>query len=497
MATSSLAAVGGPRTLLSRLARTDVLVLGGIVALGAWLRFRHLGMQSYWFDESVTVRILDQPLGAMIDAIPRSESTPPLYYVLGWVWTRIFGVSEAGLRSLSAVAGVATLPLVWAAGRRLVHRTAGLVAAGLCAVNPTLVWYSQEARSYALMACLGALSFLLFVRAWQQPGGLRLAVWALACAAALTTHYFSAFLILPEAAALLWRWRRSQRGPVICAVAAIGAVGAALLPLARHQEASGRTAWIAASDLGDRIRAAGQELLSAGTHSITTGTQPRSLWSIPAAVLLVGALALLLRQGDQGERSGAGLAALVGAGTILVPLALVLTPIDFFQDRNLLAAWIPLSVAIGAAFAVRRAAPLGLLAAAALGAIGLWVDHRVVGEPGLQRADWRGLAHAIGPPSRARALLVSPGFNVAPLAVYGHPTTPVAPGARVQEIDVVGQLSAGTPPVGPGGFGLAQRVARRELTLLRYRGSGPLTLTQPALAQLGPLVLDSGTPAAR
>jgi len=466
-------------------------VLGAIVLLGAWLRLGHLGLQSYWFDESVTVQIVDQPFGSMIGAIPRSESTPPLYYILAWLWTRAFTVSEEGLRSLSALAGIATLPLVWAAGRRLVGPTAGAVAAGLCAVNPTLIWYSQEARSYSLMVCFGALSFLLFVRAWQRASGGRLCAWALACALALTTHYFSAFLILAESVALLWRWRHSRRWPVVGAVGAISAVGAALIPLARHQEASGRTAWIAGSDLGDRVKQVGQELLSAGAHSITTGTGPRSLWSIPALALLVAAAAVLVWRGDARERSSAALAAVVGAAAIVVPLALVLTGIDFFQDRNLLAAWIPLSVAVGAAFAVRRAAPLGLFAAAALAAMGVWVDHRVVDEPGLQRADWRGLARVLRPPSPSRAILVQPSFVAAPLAVYGHRTTPLA-GAGVQEVAIVSQLPFGGAPPAIAGLRLVQRWQRRQLTLLRYRVSGPLTLTQPALAQLGPLVLDQG-----
>ena len=43
--------------------------------------------------------------------IEATESTPPLYYCMAWVWARIFGYGETGLRSLSAVAGVLTVPL--------------------------------------------------------------------------------------------------------------------------------------------------------------------------------------------------------------------------------------------------------------------------------------------------------------------------------------------------------------------------------------------------
>ena len=61
-------------------------------------------------------------LGPMLRTIPRTESTPPLYYVLAWVWTHVFGSGEFGLRSLSALAGAGTVflggrsPAVSAAG---------------------------------------------------------------------------------------------------------------------------------------------------------------------------------------------------------------------------------------------------------------------------------------------------------------------------------------------------------------------------------------------
>ena len=83
-----------------------VQALAGITILAALLRFVTLGDQSYWGDEGATVALIRMSFGDMIDAIPRSESTPPLYYALAWVWTRALGSSEeSGLRSLSAEIG--------------------------------------------------------------------------------------------------------------------------------------------------------------------------------------------------------------------------------------------------------------------------------------------------------------------------------------------------------------------------------------------------------
>ncbi len=82
-----------------------------IVLAGAALRFATIASQSYWYDEATTVRELHMSFGGLLHAVAHRESTPPLYYVLAWVWAKAFGTGEAGLRSLSALAGVGTIPV--------------------------------------------------------------------------------------------------------------------------------------------------------------------------------------------------------------------------------------------------------------------------------------------------------------------------------------------------------------------------------------------------
>ncbi len=85
----------------------------------AVLRFATLGVQAYHHDEIVTAsRILRGGFGHAMDAVGFSESAPPLYYALAWVWTQVTGTGEFGLRSLSALAGVATVPVAYLIGAR-------------------------------------------------------------------------------------------------------------------------------------------------------------------------------------------------------------------------------------------------------------------------------------------------------------------------------------------------------------------------------------------
>src|SRR5205823_4413733 len=106
-----------------------------IVALAAGLRFATLGLQSYRYDEAVTaLRVIHPSLFSTFSAVPHSESSPPLYYVAAWFWSRAFGTGEVGLRSLSAIAGTASIAVIYFATATLTTRRAGLIAAAIVAV---------------------------------------------------------------------------------------------------------------------------------------------------------------------------------------------------------------------------------------------------------------------------------------------------------------------------------------------------------------------------
>ena len=146
--------------------------LAALTLLAAVLRFATLDLQSFWYDEAFTpVHVLHASLGATLHGIVKTENTPPLGYVLIWVWSRIFGAGVVALRFPSALAGVATVPVAWEIGRELAGRARGsrrvaIVCAALVAVNPLFVWYSQEARAYGLYVFLSAgfAALYLFAR---------------------------------------------------------------------------------------------------------------------------------------------------------------------------------------------------------------------------------------------------------------------------------------------------------------------------------------------
>src|SRR5437764_4649758 len=228
-----------------------MVAVAALAILAAVLRFALIGHQGFWFDEGNTSLLVHFSPGKMLGLIPKSESTPPLYYCVAWVWARLFGYTETPLRALSALAGTAVVPVVYGAGAKLISRRAGLIAAALAACNPLLIWYSQEARSYELLVLLSSATVLAFAYARDDPTPRAVAAWVLSCALALATHYYAFLVVAPEAAWLLAMHRR--RRPMLVAVAVLAVWGLALLALALHQNAYGRTNWIEGAPLGRRL----------------------------------------------------------------------------------------------------------------------------------------------------------------------------------------------------------------------------------------------------
>src|SRR4051812_16459381 len=187
-------------------------LLGALVLAGAALRFATLATQSFWLDEAIAINSARLDVNGLIDSLARTEGNPPFYFLLLDGWMRVFGDSEAAVRSLSALIGTATIVLAFEIGRRLSTARVGLVLAALVAFNPLLVWFSQEARPYMLLVFLSGASFLFFAESLQRATGRRLAAWAILSGLAFATHYFAGLLILPEAAWLLYRVR--PRRPV-------------------------------------------------------------------------------------------------------------------------------------------------------------------------------------------------------------------------------------------------------------------------------------------
>ena len=313
-----------------------------IIALAALVRFATLGVPSYWLDEYLTVVRIRHGFVDMFKAAGEGV-TPPLYLIMAWGWQKVFGTGEIALRSLSALLGTATIPVVYAATRALASRRAGLMAAALAATSPLLILYSQEVRTYPLLVFLSALSFLFFVYALQREEPRWLWAWALASGLALATHYFALMLLVPEAIWLLLR-ARATRVKALLACVGVGAVGLALLPLWLDQR--DRPTWIGLLSAPDRLLAVPQ-------HFVVGLSVPWRALSVVVTCVLAAAVLFALRRADQPVRRAFALAGGIGAAGMLFATIPMLFGNDYLITRNVIELWLPFAVAVAVALGAR------------------------------------------------------------------------------------------------------------------------------------------------
>lgn len=326
-----------------------ILLLLLILGIAAALRFYLLNNQSLWSDEGNSAALAARSL-ASITQDTANDIHPPLYYWLLHLWTGIFGSSEAGLRSLSAVLGVLLVLATAELGRRLFHSVAGLLAGLVAAIAPFQVYYSQEARMYILLALEAAVSMLVF---WwllsQEDGRLpreehpETARWSprlrwlpfsgqmlvLAWTAGLYTHYaFPLIIALLTGLYALWLIATRRRGCVgsrilrwlLFLVVTVGLYAPWLGTAIRQL-----TAWpapAASPALGEQIRTLLSTIVLGPIPA--TGLMP---WAwVLFALAMLGALPwpYVSRDSQGGGRAMDWLRCLLPLGWLLAPAAMIL-----------------------------------------------------------------------------------------------------------------------------------------------------------------------------
>jgi len=131
------------------------------IGVAALLRFYRLTNQSFWFDEGTTLNLTDS-----VDLVENArrlfrlstggERFQPLYNLIVPYWRDAFGDGEFSLRSFSALAGIGAVALVVLTAYRVFGPAHAAWTGILAASSSFAVYYSQEARPYALLLFLSS-----------------------------------------------------------------------------------------------------------------------------------------------------------------------------------------------------------------------------------------------------------------------------------------------------------------------------------------------------
>lgn len=192
------------RDTLRRWINTDDLwhkwALVGVVILALALRLYRLDSQSFWIDEAWSISAASRNFP---DFLLIRDNIPPLHHSILKLFITILGASEISARMPSVLAGVISVALLYRMAARLFGKPTGLVAAFLLSISPFHIWYSQEARPYAvlIMLSLASVWFLLDFR--KRPSSGKIVGYVLTIALALYTHIYGLFLLMLQGCYIL------------------------------------------------------------------------------------------------------------------------------------------------------------------------------------------------------------------------------------------------------------------------------------------------------
>jgi hypothetical protein len=226
------------------------LLVAVATAIGAIANLLWIGRQSFWIDEGFEARLVTLSWPEFYHALTTyAGDNMAGYHVLLWLWP--FHADEQGLRSLSALCMVASIPLVFWIGKELGGRTAGWWASSIFALWPFIVEYGQEARSYGLLVLITVAATAALLKATRPSGRRWWAAYGVLLGLGLYAQAFALLMLLPHAVWVVMR-RPPRRYVAMAAALAVLVASPMLVSLFLIHFGAGNSslAWIPPLTLG-------------------------------------------------------------------------------------------------------------------------------------------------------------------------------------------------------------------------------------------------------
>lgn len=148
-----------------------------------FLRLYRLGEHDFWADEAISFFYAKAPWELKL-------AEAPLYWILLYLWVKIFGFSEFILRFPSLIFSFLSVVLLFIFGKELFNKKIAIIAAMFMGLSPFHLWYAQEARNYSMILFLGILSNFLLWKALKERKNIFWLFFILTSLVGIYTHYF-------------------------------------------------------------------------------------------------------------------------------------------------------------------------------------------------------------------------------------------------------------------------------------------------------------------
>jgi len=388
--------------------------MGYILFISFLLRIPFIS-QSLWLDESIEALALMGKMGPLLK-YALADYQPPLYHLIGFVNTQIFGFSEIALRLPSLLSGLFTVYFVAKIGELLASKKVGIIAGLLAATNPLLIYYSVEGRTYAMTTFFVTASFYYFIRLLNKSSSYKLSAicYMLFTTAFIWTSYLAWLVLLSQAIYAIWK----KRSDLLLIQLVSGLTLLAWLPSFLASLGIGRSTMSTSPEWGRVVGGLTWKSLPLTWVKFVIGRisfDNKLLYT--AIVSSIGILHLYVLSHLPAKKYVIIFAWLVPPLVLGVLIASILPVYSYFRVLFVLPAYLLLLSISLATFKSRIFSGL-LITLQLLSLIYFWVT------PKFHHEDWRALVRAL--PESAVLAMPSRAQN-APLLYYGYEQTVIEP----------------------------------------------------------------------
>jgi uncharacterized membrane protein len=154
-----------------------------------------ISFRSYWDDEIFSI-LTSKSWESMTDVFQKYENNMAFYYVILYLWMKLFGDGELATRLLSICISIISIYFFFKLASKIFNKTTAFFATLLLVCNPLFLFYSVETRSYSLLLMLAIIATSVYLKILQRPEIRRGVLYGFLVGAAVYTHYFG-ILIVP------------------------------------------------------------------------------------------------------------------------------------------------------------------------------------------------------------------------------------------------------------------------------------------------------------
>ncbi|MBT5338733.1 hypothetical protein HN643_03365 [Candidatus Falkowbacteria bacterium] len=141
-----------------------------------------------WFDEALSIHYASLDFESLFNIL-KFDSSPPLFYLLLWLWQNIFGSSLTTLVLLPFIFSLASIVSVFYLAKEIFNKKIGLLASLFFSLSALNISYATELRTYSLLVFLVSLSMLFGWKGWQHNRNRDWILYIVFTLLSLYSHY--------------------------------------------------------------------------------------------------------------------------------------------------------------------------------------------------------------------------------------------------------------------------------------------------------------------